>query len=213
MDLLDPLNVRLPESIARPFDFQCSSTTHLQHFPADELCSLETLSVLRRLGLRNALDRDGVLDAARSIADYRALETRNVGESDLMKRACVYFRTHESLCADLRQPASVDLPRCALLEFVTRHKADLLMISAPRASAAQPFKPESRGFGLFGIFRSSKKSETVAQPEPVDDASSQKVVDEFLAQLRSIEWLPVLTEAPEPGLPWYVCVGSRISGV
>ena len=93
MDLLDPLNVRLPESIARPFDFQCSSTTHLQHFPADELCSLETLSVLRRLGLRNALDRDGVLDAARSIADYRALETRNVGESDLMKRACVYSRT------------------------------------------------------------------------------------------------------------------------
>lgn len=176
--------------LARPAELYDPSVAELQDlleggefYPAEAFLRPELVSILIRLGLKTSLNRGGVLKIATRISEDGRT---GADDSRARKRASALLRFLDAHYASLTAEST--------LALAGKHAAsgikNFMGMIAPGKTADVP------GASAVGGGGGAVNGKGKRQPnEEVD-------VETFKQELLELSWVPVLTEAPFPDLPW-----------
>ena len=178
----DPVRLHRPMDLYDPEEEELKQLLGDSFFPYASFHREDVLVFLRSLGLRSSLDWEGIIACALSI------EQGALGE-----------------------PSVQQLRGESLLKFMDKHATRLFLTDVPTTDAdnGASRRKSSGGFSLKSLLFGGKADSAAAPAE--SSSVTKKNPASYMNDLCAISWIPVLTDSPDPCLPWPVASIEGIS--
>ncbi len=169
----DLVRLHRPADLYDPEEEELKQLLGDSFFPYDSFQREDVLVFLRSLGLRSSLDWEGIVSCALSIEQ-----------------------------GVLGNPMAQQLRGESLLKFMDKHASRLFAAEAPKNDSdnSSGRRKSTGGFSLKSLLFGGKSANETNIAEPVP--SSTKLPAAYIHELCGISWIPVLTDSPDPCLPW-----------